>query len=178
MNTIPGHYMPNRIIIIGCGGSGKSTLAIKLGERLGLPVIHLDRLFWQPGWVSIPREELAERIKEMVGRPRWIIDGNYSATLDLRLAASDLVIFLDMPRWLCLWNVVKRRWMFHHHNRPDMTEGCPEQLNWEFLRWIWHFNRDKQPGILAGLATLRKDQISLILKSPRQVRKFLDDLRP
>ncbi len=155
-----------KVIIIGCAGSGKSTLAIKLGERLGLPVIHLDRLFWQPGWVSIPREELAEIIKGLITQPRWVIDGNYSATLDLRLAACDLVIFLDMPRWLCLWNVLKRRIMYHKRSRPDMTEGCPEQLDWEFLRWIWHFNRDRRPGIVSQLDNLGEGQVSIILNLP------------
>ncbi len=165
-----------KIVILGCGGSGKSTLAIRLGKLLNLPVIHLDCLFWKPGWVSIPREELNALVQPQLSQPRWIIDGNYSGTQEPRLVACDTVIFLDMPRVLCLWNVVKRWVMYHKRTRPDITEGCPEQLDWEFLRWIWHFNRNRRPGILSKLATLRDDQSSVVLTSPRDVRKFLDNL--
>ena len=166
----------NRIIVIGCGGSGKSTLAIELGKRLALPVHHLDRIFWKPGWVSISREALAASVETLVVAPQWIIDGNYSSSMDIRLAACDMVIFLDLPRLTCLWNVLKRRVMYQGRTRPDMSEGCAEQIDAEFLKWIWNFNRDKRPGIIAKLSALGDEKTVVILRSHRQVERFLSCL--
>lgn len=104
--------MPQRIILIGSGGSGKSTLARQIGAVLSLPVIHLDALFWQPGWVETPRPEWEALQRELVARDRWVIDGNYGHTLDIRLAAADTVIFMDMPRLVCAWGAIKRRIMY------------------------------------------------------------------
>ena len=164
-------------MIIGCGGSGKSTLAIELGRRLSLPVHHLDRIFWKPGWVSISREALAASLETLVIAPRWIMDGNYTATLDLRLAACDMVIFLDFPRLTCLWNVLKRRVMYHGRTRPDLSEGCPEHIDAEFLKWIWTFRRDKRPAIMAKLVSLDQNKRVVILKSRKQVNQFLGSLQ-
>jgi adenylate kinase family enzyme len=171
-------YSPTakRIIIIGCGGSGKSTLAIKLGAKLSLPVHHLDRIFWQPGWVSMPRDQFTAIQKDLVSSDTWIIDGNYDHTLDLRLAACDMAIFLDMPRVTCLWNVLKRRVMYHGQTRPDLNEGCPEKIDAEFLRWIWHFNQDIRPGMVEKLKHLDQGKQVVILKSPQQVKPFLNSI--
>jgi len=166
----------NRIIVIGCGGSGKSTLAIELGKRLALPVHHLDRIFWKPGWVSISREALAASVETLVVAPQWIIDGNYSSSMDIRLAACDMVIFLDLPRLTCLWNVLKRRVMYQGRTRPDMSEGCAEQIDAEFLKWIWNFRRNKRPEIMAKLSLLGSDKTLVILQSHRQVERFLSSL--
>ncbi|MES2626184.1 MAG: AAA family ATPase, partial [Pseudomonadota bacterium] len=86
-----------RIAIIGCGGSGKSTLANTLGQKLGLPVHHLDQLYWRPTWIETPKAEWESLQQQLCNQPAWIIDGNYGGTMDLRLAAADTVIFLDMP---------------------------------------------------------------------------------
>lgn len=165
-----------RIIIIGCGGSGKSTLAVKMGEKLSLPVHHLDRIFWQPGWVSMPRDQFTAIQNDLVSSDAWLIDGNYDHTLDLRLAACDVVIFLDMPRLTCLWNVLKRRVIFHGKTRPDLNEGCPEKVDAEFLRWIWRFNQDIRPGVLEKLIRLDQGKQVVILKSHQQVKHFLNSL--
>src|SRR5262245_48020640 len=88
------HARPlQRIAIVGPAGSGKSTLARQLGEALDLPVIHLDALFWQPGWHKPSREAWHEQVRHLVRGERWILDGIYSDTLDLRLAAADAVVF-------------------------------------------------------------------------------------
>src|ERR1051325_11561095 len=116
-----------RVLVIGSGGAGKSTFAARLGERTGLPVVHLDAHYWRAGWRETPREEWDARVDELLAADEWIIDGNYGGTLARRLAACDTVIFLDLPRTLCLWRVVKRRALFRGRSRPDMAEGWPER---------------------------------------------------
>ena len=88
-----------RILIIGCSGSGKSTLARALKEKLGLPVVHLDQLWWKPGWKNVTVEEFDSRLAMALNMDRWIIDGNYSRTMEARLAKCDTIIYLDFSRW-------------------------------------------------------------------------------
>ena len=92
-----------RILLIGAGGSGKSVLAARIAAQSGLPLIHLDALFWKPGWVETPRDEWKRIVEELIQRDAWVMDGNYGGTLDLRLAACDTVLFLDFPPIVCLW---------------------------------------------------------------------------
>ena len=125
-----------RVLVIGSGGAGKSYFAKQLAARTGLPVTHLDALYWYPGWVAQAREAWRAQLGEVVASDRWILDGNYGGTLDLRLAACDTVVFLDLPRWVCLH---QSTWAMVVASRPksaDMRPGCPERLSWEFLYWI------------------------------------------
>ena len=161
-----------RIMIIGCGGSGKSTLARQLGEKTGLPVVHLDKLFWRPGWVSISREEFDELHRNALAQPRWIMDGNFDRTIPERLARCDTVIYLDFSRWACLMGVVKRIVTTYGTVRPDMGDGCPERFDREFLQWVWNFNKNKRERNYR----LLKDAVGVnvvILKNRREVKRFL-----
>lgn len=167
-----------KVLVIGSGGAGKSTFAARLAARTGLPLVHLDALYWKPGWVETPKEEWERTVAEIVARDRWILDGNYGGTLDLRLAACDTAVFLDLPRALCLWRVAKRRVRFHRRSRPDMPPGCDEQLGLEFVRWIWGYPKTRRPGVLRKLAALRPDQRAVVLRSPAEVEAFLDALPP
>jgi adenylate kinase family enzyme len=148
-----------------------------MGERTGLPVVHLDTLYWRPGWRETPRDEWAARVEELISGDAWVIDGNYSRTLDRRLAACDTVVFLDMPRALCLWRVFKRRLMFRNRARPDMNEGCREQLTWEFLRWVWTYPRERRPRVLEKLRGLGPGKRFFHLRSTREAEEFLKGLR-
>lgn len=94
-----------KVLIIGSGGSGKSTLANRLGQRTNLEVIHLDQLYWRSGWVETPKAEWLEIVSDIVKRDQWIIDGNYSGTLEPRFKACDTIIFLDLPRTVCVWRI-------------------------------------------------------------------------
>ena len=164
-----------RVIIIGCGGSGKSTLARQLGEKTGLPVVHLDKLFWNPGWVSVSQEEFDRRHEAALVEDRWIIDGNFNRTITQRLERCDTVIYLDYSRMACLLGVMKRILTTYGTVRPDMGEGCPERVDWEFLAWIWNFNKNHRKryyDLLSG----QTEKTVHIFKNRRQLKEFLDQL--
>jgi adenylate kinase family enzyme len=166
-----------RVLVIGCGGSGKSTLARELGERTGLPVVHLDAHYWRPGWVQTPTEEWRVAVDAMLAGDAWIMDGNYSGTLDARLARCDTVVFLDLPRRVCLGGVIGRWWRFRGTTRPDLNDGCPEQMSWEFLRWVWNYPARSRPKVLEKLAALDGSKRVVVLRSRSAIAEFLYALR-
>ena len=166
-----------RIMLLGCSGAGKSTLARALGKKLNLPVIHLDAVFWKPGWQEPDKEEFDQAVLELSRHESWIIDGNYSRTLDARLALADLIIFLDFPRWHCLTRIVKRRYQYANRVRPDMSPGCPEKIDLVFLKWIWGYPRTHRPKITAKLQQYQeRGKNVFVLRTPQEVRRFLAGL--
>ncbi|MCM3388788.1 DNA topology modulation protein [Ureibacillus chungkukjangi] len=162
-----------RIAIIGSGGAGKSTLARKLGKLLKIEVFHLDALFWKPGWVGASREEQKMVQSELVENEYWIFDGNYGGTMDIRLNKADTVIFLDFPRTLCAYRIIKRRFQYRNKTRPDMGEGCDERLDLEFLKWVWNFPKTKRLEILRKLESFSSNKEIIILTSPKEIKRFL-----
>ncbi|QLE55466.1 DNA topology modulation protein [Nostoc sp. TCL26-01] len=165
-----------KILIIGSGGAGKSTLARELSKILKLEVIHLDTFYWQSGWVETSKTEWENIIQDLIMRESWIMDGNYSNTLDIRLSVADTVIFLDFPRLLCLWRIIQRRWQYAHKSRPDMALGCPERLNWEFLKYVWSYPIIRRPKILDKLRKVAPHQQVFILHQPTEVKEFLQKI--
>lgn len=165
--------MGERIAIIGPSGSGKSTLARQLGERLALPVIHLDAHFWSAGWVDAEKAQWRETVGSLVMGEQWIIDGNYSSTMDLRLPRAETIIFLDFPRWLCLLRVLRRWLTYYGDTRPDMPHGCPERVDFAFLRWIWDYPQRSRPYTVALLQSLANEKEIIWLQSPGAVRQLL-----
>ncbi|HKQ99359.1 MAG TPA: DNA topology modulation protein [Pyrinomonadaceae bacterium] len=174
----PEGYYPaimRKVLIIGPGGAGKSTLAHKLGRLLNIEVLHLDRFYWQPGWVEMPKPDWLKKVEELSRRDAWIMDGNYSGTLELRVRACDTVIFMDMPRALCLWRVLKRSRMYRKKSRPDVGEGCPEKLPLSFLLWIWNYSRRTRPKVVRLLEANRGEKKIVWLRSQRDVERFLSE---
>nr|AEH57245.1 putative nucleoside triphosphate hydrolase [Prochloron didemni P3-Solomon] len=163
----------HRIVIIGSGGSGKSTLARSLGEKLNLDVLHLDTFYWKANWRRPSKQKWLKTLQELVNRPRWIIDGNYMISLDIRLNAADTIIFLDFPRYVCLWRVLQRRIRYHGRTRADMSPGCRERLTFTFLSWIWNFPQNEREQILNKLKAHQKSKQIFILQTSNQVREFL-----
>jgi len=166
-----------RVLVIGSGGSGKTTVARTIAERLGVPLIHLDALYWRPGWTPTPPDEWERSVAELIARPRWVMDGNYGGTLGMRLAACDGVVFLDMPRRVCLWRILKRRVRYRGRRRPDVAPGCPERVTWEFVRWVWTYRKRRRGAILERLGALTGCRV-VILSSRREVERFLASLAP
>lgn len=165
-----------RVLILGNGGSGKSTLGRRIAEVQGIPAVHLDRLFWRPGWKQPPDAEFRAVVEAAVAEPAWVMDGNYSRTFDLRLPAADTIIFLDLPRYICFARVIRRFLDNRGGTRPDMAPGCPEQIDLEFVKWIWGYPKRTRPVVLAAVEKYRETKRIVILKSPSQVRRFLASL--
>ena len=165
--------------MIGSGGAGKSTFARRLGQLLDIEVIHLDALYWNAGWVETPKPVWAERVAELVQRPAWIMDGNYSGTFDIRLKACDAVVFLDLPRLLCLRRVLKRSLIYRNLSRPDMAAGCQEKLDLEFIKfllWIWNYPKRTKPKIIAWISENSGSKKVVRLRSPAEVERYLSDV--
>lgn len=129
-----------RVLVIGPCGSGKSTLARELAPRMGLPLIHMDQLGWQAGWVETEKAELRTRLAEAVAAERWMIEGDYGSVLPPRLERADTVIYLDFPIRLCLWRLIKRIVTLRGQSRPDMPEGCPERFDLAFFWYVMNWN--------------------------------------
>lgn len=150
-----------RVLVIGCPGGGKSTFARALQAQTGLPVIHLDRLYWNGDRTTVPKEVFRARLAEAMAGESWIIDGNYTSTLEMRLAACDTVFFLDYPAEVCLAGVEARR----GKPRPDMPwveTGRDE----EFLSFIRDFEEKTKPRLLSALA--RHPEVSLTVFRSRE----------
>ena len=166
-----------RVLVIGSGGSGKSTVAARLGELLNLEVHHLDKFFWSPGWLKPEPDEWIKTVTDLIEQDSWVIDGNYSGTLELRLRRSDTIVFLDLPRVLCIWRIVKRYFLYRKRSRPDVAEDCDETLNLEFVSWVWNYPRRSRPKIIKLLQAHAGDKQIFRLRSRNEVQKFLSQLK-
>jgi len=142
-----------RWLVLGPGGAGKSTLAIELARRLDVPLIHLDREFWLPGWVKPDSEVWHRRVTELAAGDAWVMDGNYSGSLHLRLPRATGVLLLVPSRWRCLTGVVSRGMRSRAGARPDLPQGCDDGLpTLEFLHWIATYRRRALPRVRRHLA--------------------------
>lgn len=148
----------------------------RLGEILGLPVIHLDRHFWRPGWVEPAREVWRDQVEQLLKSDRWIIDGNYSGTMELRLGSCDTVIFLDFPRHICSWRIIKRSIQYRGRSRPDIADGCPERIDLSFFKWTWNYPVRSRPGVLERLSRVSDRTNIITLRNNREVTGFLASL--
>lgn len=140
-----------RVLVIGPPGSGKSTLARAIARRTGLPLIHLDQHYWRSGWIEPDSETWAGQVKALASAERWVMDGNYGGTLELRLPRADTVIWLDLPTRLCLWRIGWRALRHRGKVRPDMAQGCPEQLRPDFVLHVLRFRGNSRARIVSRL---------------------------
>jgi adenylate kinase family enzyme len=163
-------------MVIGSGGAGKSTFAQKLATRTGLPLIHLDRHFWKPGWVPTPHAEWVECVQHLSNGDSWIMDGNYGGSLSIRMQRCDAIVFFDVPRLVCLRGIFQRWLVSQFRQRPDLPDGCPEQLNATFARWVWDYPRNSRPRIVAAMENANPDAEILIVTHRAQAREILDNV--
>ncbi|TRB25633.1 AAA family ATPase [Rhizobium rhizogenes] len=165
----------DRILVMGCSGGGKTTLSRKICARTNLPYVSMDReFFWLPGWVKRDKAEERALIAAKVAEECWLIDGTAPSSFDLRLPRTELVLWVRMPRWLCMWGAPSRAVRWLGRSRPDMAPGCRERIDREFLRYIWDWERKFAPKVLAGLAQHGPDIPVFQLKSRGEMRQLLD----
>lgn len=161
-----------RVAVVGSGGAGKSALARQIGAITGLPVIHLDHHYWAPGWVPTPNDVWVDRQRALLDGPCWVVDGNYGGTLELRASVADTIVFLDLPRRVCLSRAMRRV------RSPILqAPGCPQKVDIEFLRWIWSFPKNTRPKVLAVMGRHAPTTDVVQLRSRAEVRAFLSRLR-
>lgn len=158
-----------KILVTGNAGSGKSTLSKKLGIILNMPVYSLDSIVWQKGWKKTPDEEKAIKIKELISKDKWIIDG---VSMDV-FAAADTVIFLDVPRRVSYWRVLKRNWRYLFKSRPELPPDCPEILIIrKLITIIWNFYKNYRPRLLETMEKSKNKKIFHI-RSNKELEEFI-----
>ncbi|MFK7906254.1 MAG: hypothetical protein AB8B69_14075 [Chitinophagales bacterium] len=162
-----------RILVLGSGGAGKSTLTRELQKKLQIPVIHLDAHYFSPNWVEPERTDWEETVKKLSAGEEWIMDGNYSSTLAIRLERANTVVFLDFPNWKCTARILWRGFKYRGQIRPSMAAGCKERVNWQFLKYVWGYPNRSRPRVLRLLEE-EKDRIVVYrLKNEKEVKDFL-----
>lgn len=144
-------------MIVGLSGAGKSVLAQQLGKAYALPVCHLDRYYWKPGWQEIDPKAFKEIHTALVAQEQWIIEGNSMMTFQDRISAADTIIYLDLPRVSCLWRVIKRRFFYAQKDRTHRPAGCSEKVTWKLVCYVlWHFRTTYHPKVVEQLEQAKR----------------------
>lgn len=165
-----------RVMIIGTPGSGKSWLARAIGARTGLPVLHMDRLFWQPGWQARSADGKAALHADWVAGPAWVWEGNYAKGYAERLDRADMLIWLDLPIWRRFWRVLRRTLRHYGDTRPDLPENCPERVSLDFYRYIFESRARNRARMRALYDTAPPHVARHHLAGRAQVAAFLSTL--
>lgn len=166
-----------KIVIIGSPGAGKSTLARKLGRKLHIKVVHLDRIFWQPGWKEKPRDKRIEILEKLIQEKQWIIEGTYLSSSEPRLRAADLIIFLDVAPLVCLQRIINRHREYRGLSRHDIPQGSGDKLTLVRMWKVLIFPFQDRRTLLKKLRRSQSKQI-IRLRSPKEVDDFLSRLEP
>jgi adenylate kinase family enzyme len=165
-----------KICIIGSPGSGKSTLAKNIGSLLDVEVIHMDTLFWKPNWVASSMDELADAQALHVGKDRWVIEGNYSKIWRSRFETADTIIFLDIPRYVCFYRVLKRFWQNRNQTRSDIGKDCPEKIDLEFLWFVWTYPSKRRWKAVQVIEEHSLEKETIILYNNNEVANFINKI--
>ena len=160
----------NRILVMGCPGSGKSTFARQLQEKTGLPLVHLDNVWWRADGTHISREAFDRALDGLLAGEKWVMDGDYSRTYEVRLRAADTVIFLDYDEETCMAGIMARV----GQNRPDMP-WTEDALDPELVAQVQNYRRDNRPTVYALLPKYPEKQ-ALIFTDRAQADRWLSEL--
>ncbi len=165
-------------MVIGGSGSGKSTLAQRIGAITGLPVVHIDKMYWKAGWVLREANETKRLVIEAAQEETWVLDGNNSSTFQQRADRADAIVFLDLPTWLRFSRVVWRAVAYYGRSRPDMTEGCPERLDYDFMKWVLGYRTNGSRAKALALVKAYASRARIYhLRSRNEVDQFLVKLQ-
>ncbi|MNV61597.1 topology modulation protein [compost metagenome] len=133
----------------------------------------MDTYYWNADWVPKPNEEWNNIVEQFINEEHWIMDGNYSRTMDIRINKADLIIFLDMPRLLCIYRIIKRRIIYHKKSRPDMNQECPEKLDWDFVKWVWNYRKKGRVNTIKKLEQIKGRKEVVILRTRKEMDEFI-----
>ena len=164
-------------MIMGCSGAGKSTLARELHQLTQLEVIHLDQYYWKSNWIESEKAEWEKVVRILAQKEEWIMDGNYSSTMDIRVERADTLIYLDYPTLTCLWRITKRILQYYGQERPDMPLGCPERFDLEFYHYVATYNLTRRKKMMNRLKELPAEKAVFILRNDGEVQQFLEKKR-
>lgn len=164
----------NRIIIVGNNGSGKSFLSEKLSSITGLPLVHLDALFWLSNWKMPSKDVWKMKNIELISEEKWILDGNvnHGGTMEMRFVAADLIIFLDINRFICLASVLVR----NGKKRSDTTQYRNEKFDnafYNFCKGIWNYFKTRKLALLA-LHNKYPDKPFYVIGCRRKMKKLIN----
>ncbi len=164
---------PRRVIIIGSPGSEKAELARVIAERLRLPCIELERLYWRPGWEKPDAQTWQTQVSELAAREAWVMSGTFPSTLDIRVARADWLVWVDLPMPVCFVHKLRDMMRRNGEKRPEVAPGCPQRFDMSLLRFIWTFPSVVLPRIAALVARERRNRTIFILRSKRERDDFL-----
>lgn len=163
-----------KVAIVGCGGSGKSYLARELGKILDAPVTHLDAAFYDDDWNALPMDKFAELQRKLVAEPRWVIDGNYNSTLQIRLESCDTVVLMDVSTISALYGIFSRQL---RHGAGHKGNGVHNRIHWGVIKYVATYRRKMRPRVMSKIdefASSRSDVV--LLANRRQTRRWLQQV--
>lgn len=159
-------------MVMGPSGVGKTTLALELGAWLDLPVTHLDRLFWMPGWQERPIESFLPIVEEAAAGDRWVIEGNYRPTIEPRLARADVLIYLDLTRRVYFPRMLWRTLRHFGRERDDLGPGKKDRIELTYFKWLWNHDREHRPRKTREITGYASRVPVVWLTSTVDVRRF------
>ncbi|QQO11675.1 AAA family ATPase [Bradyrhizobium diazoefficiens] len=166
-----------RIIVVGSQGSGKTSLALRLGRKLGLPVVHLDVLYWRPGWTPSDTAGFRARVTDATAGDAWVVDGSFSGLVfDITIARADVLVVIDRPRWVCQWRILWRSAFGRDNGRPDLPDGCLEQFDWKLMKEAWRYDVERVPVIEAERLQYGPDVPVVRLRRDRDIQGFVESV--
>lgn len=160
-----------KVIVIGCPGSGKSVFSKELRKITGIPLVHLDMLYWNADGTTVPKEVFLERLMSAVSGDEWIIDGNYASTMEMRIDLCDTVFFLDYPTEVCLDGIEKRR-----GKARDDLPWVEQDVDSEFVEFVRFYNKKMRPRVFELLDKYQNKDI-YVFQNREEGDAFLSSLR-
>ncbi|MBM3886873.1 hypothetical protein FJ364_02980 [Candidatus Dependentiae bacterium] len=165
-------------MIVGLPGAGKSTFSAKLAKQLQLPLYHIDRYYWKPNWQKHQPHEWKAIHQKLIEQPAWIIEGcAIKSSFIERFAVADLVIYFKLPRWLCLWRMIKRRFSSRDLSLQDRPANCSEGLPWRLIKYMLLFDSALMRVFLPQAQSLYPNVSVVIFRSDEDANIFLRNLK-
>ncbi len=162
-----------KVIIVGINGAGKSYFSKKLAEKTGLPLVHLDNLYWRDNWEKVSREEFDSLLEKELARDEWIIDGNFQRTMERRMDECNTVFYFDFSTFRGLCGVIGR--MIKNEPRDDIGGNNTNRFNLPFIRDVITFNRNNRKKTYALIAA-HPHVKTVIFKNRKQAERYLRSL--